>query len=69
MALISKSCWLNHGHEIAWSQIILIAELVLPITLTLNKLLSFRTGKMRKLYEMVFKIPSSYKILQFCGLF
>lgn len=65
MVLMNKTRLLNRGYKIDWSQVILNLELVLPITLTLSKLLSFHTGKMRKLRE----IPSSCKILQFCGLF
>lgn len=68
MVLINKTCLLNGGYKIDWSQIILILELV-PITLTLSKSLSFCIGEMMKLHEMVFKIPSSCKILQLCRLF
>ena len=32
MVLINKTCLLNHGYKIDWSQIILILELILPIT-------------------------------------
>lgn len=46
MVLINKTCLLNRGYKMNWSQIILIQELVLQY-LTLSKLLSFHAGEMR----------------------
>lgn len=63
MVLINKTCLLNHGYKIDWSQIILILELILPITLILSKSFSFCTGQMKCMKWSLKSLPA----VKFCS--